>query len=171
MSLLLYLNIFHIFLAISSISIQRRIQIPAKHEFFFAKTINDLPSTIFTKNPLNYRSACYYRVTCAFQSESILYSFLNFKELLARNRRDIWALIDSKGRDSWARIPFLSLTLSFNWLLNTPLQVIDLTLSWRRSQSHRILPRLSCIFKFAPFEISAYNQNLLDNEFWNQKVT
>ena len=32
---------------------------------------------------------CYYHVTYAFQSESTLYSCLNVKELLARNRREI----------------------------------------------------------------------------------
>ena len=34
-------------------------------------------------------TVCYYHVTYAFQSESTLYSCLNVKELLARNRRDI----------------------------------------------------------------------------------
>ena len=33
----------------------------------------------------------------AFQSESTLYSCLNIKELLARNKRDIWSLSDSNG--------------------------------------------------------------------------
>ena len=37
---------------------------------------------------------CSYHVTCAFQSESTLYICLNFKELLARNRRDIRSLSD-----------------------------------------------------------------------------
>ena len=40
-------------------------------------------------------AVCYYRVTYAFQSESVLYSCLNIKELFARNRRDIWSLSDS----------------------------------------------------------------------------
>ena len=43
------------------------------------------------------RTISYYHVTCAFQSESTLYSCLNIKELLARNRRDIWSLSDSNG--------------------------------------------------------------------------
>ena len=34
-------------------------------------------------------TVCYYHVTYAFQSESTLYSCLNVKELLPRNRRDI----------------------------------------------------------------------------------
>ena len=38
-----------------------------------------------------------YHVTYMFQSESKLYSCLNVKELLARNRRDIWSLSDSNG--------------------------------------------------------------------------
>ena len=32
-----------------------------------------------------------------FESESTLYSCLNVKERLARNRRDIWSLGDSNG--------------------------------------------------------------------------
>ena len=36
---------------------------------------------------------CFY-VTCTFYSESILCSFLNVKERLARTRRDIWELSD-----------------------------------------------------------------------------
>ena len=42
-------------------------------------------------------SVCYYRVTYVFQSESILYSCLNVKELLARNRCNIWYLSGSIG--------------------------------------------------------------------------
>ena len=38
---------------------------------------------------------CYYHVTYAFQSKSTLYSCINVKELLARNRCDIWSLSDS----------------------------------------------------------------------------
>ena len=38
-----------------------------------------------------------YHVTYAFQSESTLYSYLNVRELFARNRRDIWSLSDSNG--------------------------------------------------------------------------
>ena len=35
------------------------------------------------------KAVCSYHVTYAFQSESTLYSCLNVKELLARNRREI----------------------------------------------------------------------------------
>ena len=43
-------------------------------------------------------TVCSYHVTYAFHdSESTLYSCLNVKELLARNRRDIWNLSDCKG--------------------------------------------------------------------------
>ena len=38
---------------------------------------------------------CYYHATYAFWSESKLYSCLNVKELLSRNRRDIWSLSDN----------------------------------------------------------------------------
>ena len=40
---------------------------------------------------------CSYHFTYTFQSESTLYSCLNVKELLARNRRDIWNLNDCNG--------------------------------------------------------------------------
>ena len=42
-------------------------------------------------------TVCYYHVTYTFLSESTLYSCLHVKELLARNRRDIWSLSDSNG--------------------------------------------------------------------------
>ena len=42
----------------------------------------------------NLKSVCSYHVMYAFQSESTLYSCLNFKELLAQNRRNIWRLDD-----------------------------------------------------------------------------
>ena len=42
-------------------------------------------------------TVCYYHVTYMFQSESTLYSCLNVKELLSRNRCDIWSLSDSNG--------------------------------------------------------------------------
>ena len=37
----------------------------------------------------------YYHVKYVFQSKSILFSCLNVKDLVARNRRDIWSLSDS----------------------------------------------------------------------------
>ena len=46
-----------------------------------------------------YYTVCSYHVTYAFQSESTLYSCLNVKELLARNRREIWSLSDC----NWTR--------------------------------------------------------------------
>ena len=46
---------------------------------------------------LTIQTVCYYYVMYAFQSESTLYSCLNIKELLARNKRDIWSLSDSNG--------------------------------------------------------------------------
>ena len=38
---------------------------------------------------------CFYHVTHAFQSESTLYTCLNFKEGFAQNRRNIWILSGS----------------------------------------------------------------------------
>ena len=40
-------------------------------------------------------TVCYHHVTHAFQSESTPYSCLDLKEILARNKRDIWSLSDS----------------------------------------------------------------------------
>ena len=45
-------------------------------------------------------TVCIYHVTYVFRSESTLYSCLNAKELLARNRRDIWSLSDWNGTRS-----------------------------------------------------------------------
>ena len=42
---------------------------------------------------------CSYHVTYAFQSESTLYSSLNVKETLARNKRETWPLSDC----NWTR--------------------------------------------------------------------
>ena len=44
-------------------------------------------------------TVCYYHVTCAFQSESSLYTCLNVRERLARNRHEIWSLSDC----NWTR--------------------------------------------------------------------
>ena len=46
-------------------------------------------------NTFFHLTVCYYDVTYVFQSESTLYSWLNIKDLLARNRHDIWSLSDS----------------------------------------------------------------------------
>ena len=42
-------------------------------------------------------TVCSYQVTYAFQSESKLYSCLNVKQLLARNKCNIWSLSDCNG--------------------------------------------------------------------------
>ena len=42
-------------------------------------------------------TVCSCHVTHAFQSESTLYSCLNVKELLSRNKCDIWSLSDCNG--------------------------------------------------------------------------
>ena len=44
-----------------------------------------------------YSMVCYDHVTYVFQSESTLYSCMNVKEFLARNKRDICSLSDSNG--------------------------------------------------------------------------
>ena len=59
----------------------------------------------------------------AFQSESTLYSCLNVKELLARNRREIWSLSACNGK--FAKLAkWLSVCLRTKWLwVRVPLQV------------------------------------------------
>ena len=44
----------------------------------------------------SYLIVCYYHVTYALQSEPTLYSSLNVKEPLARNRRNIWSFEPSE---------------------------------------------------------------------------
>ena len=46
---------------------------------------------------LHLRAVCSYHVTHTFQRKSALYSCLNIKELLARNRRDFWSLSECNG--------------------------------------------------------------------------
>ena len=51
-------------------------------------------------------TVCSYHVTYVFQSESTLYSCLNFKESLAWNRHDIWSLSDWKeNRNYYHLVP------------------------------------------------------------------
>ena len=57
----------------------------------------DLLSGIVFVLSLFILTVYYYHVTCAFQSKSTLYICLNVKELLARNRLDIWSLSDCNG--------------------------------------------------------------------------
>ena len=57
------------------------------------------PDNILTQDKLFVAfllvTVCYCHPTCAFQCEFILHSCSNVKEVLARNRLDIWSLSDS----------------------------------------------------------------------------
>ena len=64
----------------------------------------------------------YYHVTYAFQSESTLYSCLNVKELLARNRGDIWRLSDSNGIRTHSHLVCKRTLTSLGKLLRIPLR-------------------------------------------------
>ena len=80
-----------------------------KFRYIFFSIENNL-QTIFETLPIHTNSlhlhtwdmmtVCSYHLTCEFQSESTLYSYLNIKELLARSRRKIWSLSDY----NWTRI-------------------------------------------------------------------
>ena len=69
--------------------------------FYISKNISSYTFVAFLKSPKAFSvlTVCSFHVTYAFQSESTLYSCLNFKELLARNRREIWSLSDC----NWTR--------------------------------------------------------------------
>ena len=55
----------------------------------FIKNISLSLQKLYTLKCKRLMTVCSYHVTYAFQSESTLYSCLNVKELLARNRREI----------------------------------------------------------------------------------
>ena len=57
---------------------------------------------------LPWVNACIVLSCHTFQSESILYSCLNVKELVARRRREIWSLSDC-GSGLWVRVQLQSL--------------------------------------------------------------
>ena len=61
-----------------------------------------------------YLTLCSYHVTCAFQSESTLYSCLNFKELFARNRRGIYLNVRLRTKWLWIGILLQPLGLIFD---------------------------------------------------------
>ena len=73
-----------------------------------------------------FLTVSYYHVTYAFQCESNLYSYLNVKELVAQNRRDIWSLSDSNEIQTHNQLVFkqtlnhlakwLSICLRTTWL-------------------------------------------------------
>ena len=51
-----------------------------------------------------YPTICSFHVTCAFQSESTLYSWLNFKEFFAQNRRGIYLNVHLRTKWLWIGI-------------------------------------------------------------------
>ena len=63
----------------------------SKQKIIFAKDYvsNFFEETFMIKKVKNNMTVCSCHVTYAFQSESTLYSCLNVKELLSRNKRDI----------------------------------------------------------------------------------
>ena len=69
---------------------------------------------------------CFHHVTFEFQSESTLYSWLNFKELLARIRCHIWRLSDCNGIGThnhlfrkWTSNHLAKLSKWLNWVVST----------------------------------------------------
>ena len=102
-------------------------------------------------------SVCYYHVTYAFWNEFRLYNYLNVKELLARNMRNIWSLSDSNGiwthnhlvlkqtKWLWVWIPLLPFIASFQ------MQPVEFNHSWINQQE--------CFF-FTPLKVFWYFQGV-----------
>ena len=61
-----------------------------------------------------YLAVCSYHVTCAFQSESTLYSCLNFKELFAQNKRGIYLNVRLRNKWLWVGIQLQPLGFIFD---------------------------------------------------------
>ena len=64
-----------------------------------------------------YLTVCSFHVTCAFQSESTLYSCLNFKELFSQNRRSIYFNARLRIMWLWIGIMLRPLGLIFDDIL------------------------------------------------------
>ena len=56
---------------------------------------------------------CYYHVTYMFQSKSTLYNYMNGKECLARNRRNIRSLSDSNGIQTHSHLTLCSCHVTY----------------------------------------------------------
>ena len=144
-------------------------------------TLNDwalLWVLIYTVN----LTVCYYHVTYAFQSESTLYSCLNVKELLARNRGDIWRLSDSNGirthnhlvckrtLTSLGKLLRISLRTKWLWvripLLSLKLQILRLfqvrsSLTFRQLEGVDSLWNTYVTLLFSPFPTSRWKFSLV----------
>ena len=66
-----------------------------------------------------YLTVCSYHVTCAFQSESTLYSCLNFKELFAQNKRGIFLNVRFRNKWLWVGILLQPLGFIFDDIFST----------------------------------------------------
>ena len=71
-------------------------------------------------------TVCPCHITCAFQSESKFDIFLNVKELLGANKRDIWSLSDCNGSRThnhlvfkWTLKHLAKMTIWLSWVVNT----------------------------------------------------
>ena len=69
-----------------------------KRSDIFNLIFNVLPSKVTYIVNIQWKcTVCSYHVTYLFQIESTMYSCLNVKKLLVRNRSDIWNLSDCNG--------------------------------------------------------------------------
>ena len=68
--------------------------VPSKTSILSKYSIYNIKTSILKIMHWIYLTVCYCHVTCAFQSQTTLYSYLNVKDLLARSRKEIWSLSD-----------------------------------------------------------------------------
>ena len=92
------------------------------------------------------KTVCSYHVTYAFQSESTLYSCLNVKEVLARNRCIIWSLSDC----NWTRTQnHLACKWAFNHLDKLMIECCNhiIKKDFLKAISDKINPKTNCFYK------------------------
>ena len=103
--------------------------------------------------PCQLRNVCSYHVTYAFHSESTLYSCLNVKEVLPRNRRQSWSLSDCNGT-RWVRLQLQSLKLQISFLFRA-----------RRSLTFRATIECEFTLKRVRDMIRTYSQMYRTNKY------
>ena len=121
-----------------------------------------------------------YHVTYAFQSEFALYSCLNVKKLLARNRRDIWSLSDCNGSRTHNHLVrkrilnhLAKLTKWLSWIVSTYLQciwlyVLIISRTRFRVNVHSILGSLT--FRLLWVRVPLHPDRMLEKHLWRISV-
>ena len=125
-------------------------------------------------------TVCSHHVTYAFQSESTLYISLNIKELLARNKHEIWSLSDSNGTRTHNHLvckrtynhlaKWLSVCLQTKWLwVQVLLQSLE-KVNLRNFEFQFMLIQILILLLpkgsiYRSIQIGEWNQQI-ENTFW-----